>query len=440
MAISFKQHQPFQKMLRQDGTVGGHAGRKSEAWGGVTDPAKHNPDSFRYLVHALPSDRPYWRRVQMQRHAEDLKMGLVRKGADEGDQSIDLQMFPERINERVAVSASLIDDKHRHTWDSAGLILEVPEERVKMTSSHDLGSSTSLEMLDWQSRIQQRLNGDQLLSESYKTGCYNEVVVLGKSGTGDPIKIAGFFAKADADGFLNEALALRVRQRAERLNLPFVVIAAPNIYGQERYEEKKDERSLQHGGKLYLLGGHNPLLNFMCIDGTRRHRSFISPSELEEILPLVEKHKHGDPDIVDLIRAEYQSAHGRHMLPEIKRNKDGIITSVYVKEGYGKEEITYRINADGYCYAVNNYQLLIRSGDDTQINDPNPWYYRRIGKFEVDKVIEEAIKRFGEGSKEAAEVRSFYEELRPRIKEPESSFLERLIRESKHTNAVVENH
>lgn len=300
------------------------------------------------------------------------------------------------------------------------MIIEVPGERVLMASPSDIGSSTSsLEVLKWQSKTQKMLDGDQLLSVSSRVK-YNEVVVLGKSGTGDPIKIAGFFAMADADGFIDETLAQRVRQHAKRLNLPFIVIKAPNIYEQEEYKEREGKRALQHGGKQYLLGGYSPMWNFMCIDGTRGHSSFISPSELEKILLVVEKYKPGDPNIVDRIRAEYQSAHERNMLPEIKR-KDGIITSVYVKEGYGKEETTYRIHADGYCYAVNNYQLLIHGGVTVGLVDHNPWYNRRIGKFEVDKVIEEAIKRFGEGSKEAAEVRSFYDELRPRIKEPPAS-------------------
>lgn len=41
-----------------------------------------------------------------------------------------------------------------------------------------------------------------------------------------------------------------------------------------------------------------------------------------------------------------------------------------------------------------------------------------MGAYEVDKIMKEAIARLGEDSKEAAEVRAFYEELRPRIKEP----------------------
>ena len=91
-----------------------------------------------------------------------MQKGLVKRDKDEGDQSIDLLISPERINERVSIATSLIDNTHLATWGPVGIILEVPKERVIITSPSDLGSSPDLGMLEWQSSRQKMLNGDQL--------------------------------------------------------------------------------------------------------------------------------------------------------------------------------------------------------------------------------------------------------------------------------------
>ena len=81
-------------------------------WGQATDPVKHNPDDFRYLVHAF---NPYARgNALILNNLVTQDEGTV---TDEvGDQSIDVFKEPERIDERVSLSMSLIDQDHTATW------------------------------------------------------------------------------------------------------------------------------------------------------------------------------------------------------------------------------------------------------------------------------------------------------------------------------------
>lgn len=81
-------------------------------WGQATDPVKHNPDDFRYLVHAFnPGARG---NALILNNLVTQDEGTVTDEA--GDQSIDVFKEPERIDERVSLSMSLIDQNHTATW------------------------------------------------------------------------------------------------------------------------------------------------------------------------------------------------------------------------------------------------------------------------------------------------------------------------------------
>lgn len=81
-------------------------------WGQTTDPVKHNPDGFRYLVHAFNPCAIGNALILNNLVTQD--EGTVTDEA--GDQSIDVFKEPERIDERVSLSMSLIDQDHTATW------------------------------------------------------------------------------------------------------------------------------------------------------------------------------------------------------------------------------------------------------------------------------------------------------------------------------------
>ena len=80
-------------------------------WGQTTDPVKHNPYDFRYLVHAF---NPHARHNAFVVRSVTQGEGTV---TDEvGDQSIDVFKESGRLDERVSLSMSLIDQNHTATW------------------------------------------------------------------------------------------------------------------------------------------------------------------------------------------------------------------------------------------------------------------------------------------------------------------------------------
>lgn len=81
-------------------------------WGQTTDPSQHNPDNFRYLVHAF---NPYARYNTFV--INNLVVQEEEVVIDEaGDQSINVFKEPERVDKRVSLSMSLIDQDHTATW------------------------------------------------------------------------------------------------------------------------------------------------------------------------------------------------------------------------------------------------------------------------------------------------------------------------------------
>ena len=80
-------------------------------WGQTTDPSQHNPEDFRYLVHAF----------NLHARLGALFIQLVTRDEEavadgQGDQSINVFKEPERVDERVSLSMSLIDQDHTATW------------------------------------------------------------------------------------------------------------------------------------------------------------------------------------------------------------------------------------------------------------------------------------------------------------------------------------
>lgn len=93
-------------------------------WGQTTDPSQHNPDNFRYLVHAF---NPFslFNAIYISK----------KTGASNDEvrrQSIDLRIRPEEIDERVSVSMSLIENGHTATYGSGGIIVQAPESEYRV--------------------------------------------------------------------------------------------------------------------------------------------------------------------------------------------------------------------------------------------------------------------------------------------------------------------
>jgi hypothetical protein len=188
----------------------------SAYWGGITDPAQHDPDAyFRYHVHSLnPADKGHG--AFLLQRALDFGIGHV------AGQSIDLSREPERITEAVTKSTSLIDKEHTtRTWTRGGLIIGVRPEDILITSHQDVGAihGDRQKIIDiWGKRYPVRLSPDEILSRS-GPDIQNEIIAAMLRVT-----ILGFFVKDhELPGRISDPrMAKRLERHAQRLEVPFI--------------------------------------------------------------------------------------------------------------------------------------------------------------------------------------------------------------------------
>lgn len=126
-------------------------------WGGVTDPQKHNPANFRYLVH-LDSGRSV--------------------GNPEDDIWEYVLENPHLLKTMPSISTSLVDQDHallyQGTPSTHGFILEVPPSSVIAAHSMDMFSRNR--DIEDVARNNAVIDPDQLLRDTKPTD-WNEVVV-----------------------------------------------------------------------------------------------------------------------------------------------------------------------------------------------------------------------------------------------------------------------
>jgi len=316
-------------------------------WGGVTDPEKHNPKNFRYLVHAFnPSATVSQPLVAISAELS----GEYKVDETEGDQSINLFEEPERLAERVSLSMSLIDQDHTGTWGKGGIIVEAPEENIVITSPTDTGShSSSKDSLRKQSEGRPRLTADQLL-KSTPPRSYNEVVAFARSESGKPLRLVGFFIKVDRDGQpLDPVIAQKMREHAERLNLPLIEIQVLGPYEQEMLEIEGNNIRANYKGKRYNLGSENPELAFYAYDN-KIHTFFPSPQEIEEVVAHFKKRGDINEAQAQQILERYRIADAGRKTPKIEYDPEtSEIKRVTIKDGYGEDAIEYWLSPPGYC-------------------------------------------------------------------------------------------
>jgi hypothetical protein len=200
---------------------------EASLWGDVTDPQSHDPNKFRYRVHGMSiagtrSMAEAYARVNHESY------GLTDE--DVAAQRTDLLAEPERLRERHTLSASLIDTRHRGTWNKAGIIVGVPESDVVITAPHDAGTvHGNREVLE---RHNQRLglpklSPDELLEQTGEGGRSEVAIVAGSAAL-----LVSFSATREVRGRfgitrtrdVDPETARLMARHAKRLDLPFVRI------------------------------------------------------------------------------------------------------------------------------------------------------------------------------------------------------------------------
>ena len=379
-------------------------------WGEVTNPREHNPQKFRYLVHAInpfaSSTIPMMAaQVQMDR-ASDINK-------EDGNQSINMLQQPERLDERVALSCSLIDEEHHGTWGQAGLIVEAPQETVVITQSSDAGALImSKKLLEEQASRNHLLTAEQLLKQTSQTS-YNEVVAIANKD-GKKVKLAGFFYKVTAGGeAMNADLAQQMKMHAEKLNLPLVAISEPNPFVKNNVVNTEQSMYAHFDGKLYTLRVADKY-KFNLVEQTG-HSSFMTPDDLDGLLNFLETQGISNAEVKQL-KETYTKADEERQRPKIEFDEQGEVNNIEKRTGYGTSERVMRISKLGHTSWANvmeeNRRFAEMMTDSTGffgIVEPKPVLSPR----EVESIVHELLAD-GSGV-EQEKIRIWYQSIKDNV-------------------------
>lgn len=344
-------------------------------WGQTTDPSQHNPDNFRYLVHAF---NPFslFNAIYISK----------KTGASNDEvrrQSIDLRIRPEEIDERVSVSMSLIENGHTATYGSSGIIVQAPESSIVFTSPTDAGVINSNKgRLVARGQSRGLLSPDQLL-EHGSPHTYNEVVALGRSG----LRAVGLFYKVDSRKKpVDSDQAANMLGLGRRTGLPVVEIPKENIYTENkvvRYTYMDSSRGEEL--RIFLGGMHFP-----------------SPEKFEAAIGFALRTGEIGEDEANQILEDYRTADIERQTPTAYFDEDGEIDRVECLQGYGEREVKLNINRHGIANKIQKGAARLRGKD-----------VKSLSQYATDRMIEAAVKNLS--PEKAESIRSWYEKVRPSI-------------------------
>ena len=367
-------------------------------WGQTTDSSQHNPDNFRYLVHAF---NPYVRGNAL------ILNNLVTQDEDEaGDQSIDVFKEPGRLDERVSLSMSLIDQNHTATWGDVGIIVAAPESSVVLTSPTDAGVPNShRDRLIAQGRSIGILSPDEMLERS-SPGRYNEIVALGQSG----LKAVGFFYKVDSRKKpVDSGLAANMLGLGHRTGLPVVEIPEENIYTENkvvRYtymdSSRREELRIFFGGMCYCAPKSKGDLRFRVVEGDTLKWYFPSPEKFEAAVGFALRTGEIGEAEANQILEDYRTADIERQTPTAYFDEDGEIDRVECLQDYGEHEAKLNISRRGIANKIQEGTARLM-GEGVE----------RLSQYVTDRMIEAAVKNLS--PEKAESVRSWYEKVRPSI-------------------------
>ena len=229
----------------------------------TTDPAKHDENNFRYLVHGIvdPSRRGRFNIFELEGNMKGKIGDIMNK--------IDLFINPEKVHEKLIISTSYIGPKHTDTWSNVGVILNVPSENILSTNTRDIGTpfwegkEYVIQMLKQRGDL---ITPEALLSRS-SLRVYNEVVITGQNPNDDKkkVNIVGVFLKTISEGEYIASMELvnKAKDIARKLGVPVIEIvnkgleyidSEPEAFIYNEYDEGVTYKiAFNRNGKRYFI-------------------------------------------------------------------------------------------------------------------------------------------------------------------------------------------
>ena len=385
-------------------------------WGQTTDPCRHNPDDFRYLVHAFnPHARLGTLFIQLVTQDE------VAATDEVGDQSINVFKEPERVDERVSLSMSLIDQDHTATWGGAGIIMAAPESSVVLTSPTDAGAPNShRDRLITQGRSRGILSPDEILERSSPI-MHNEIVALGQSG----LKAVGFFYKVNSrKNPIDAGLAESIHRLGCEMKLPVVEIPSEK---QNPYAENKvirstsvecggeEELKVFFDGRCYYVSGPNEKLNFRAVDGDTSIKYFPSPKVFTAVMEFALSTGDVTEAEAEQILEDYNAVDIERRTPTAYFDENGEFDRIEYFQGYDDYESRLSLNRSGIARRVQEGKIISALGINGFRAGANSGGRRdeQLSQYTTDRMVKTAVERLS--PEKAESIRSWYEQVRPII-------------------------
>jgi hypothetical protein len=238
---------------------------------GCTDPATHDRNRFRYIVHgimAAPSRLGQYTEIKgkvtdeaektayeaaKKKFSGNPDMLVEDKRGGGGMQTFNLnaKFFVQYLKspdvlKTVIISTSLVDQDHVASYYPFGFILDVPACNIYSASGKDQGVANRTDdiLAEFERIFSNGSVGNRILSPKAvldsttksmgKTG-YNEIVVVGTSPEGRHVGVSGIFVKVDAGGnlwvdpaqttpYVTLEIAQLVNELCDSKNLPIVAL------------------------------------------------------------------------------------------------------------------------------------------------------------------------------------------------------------------------
>ena len=207
---------------------------EKEFYAELTDPRKHDPKHFCYIVHALnPSAK------------NNLLMLTMMHGGYNFSQEVDLLGHPEDIVNKKLISTSIINQNHQETWGGVFYILDVPWGNFVKMSPHDRGTNINNPDFELEWSRPPYTVPSKLIEQSQ--GQLNEVVVTGKKND-QKVKIVGVGIKLTdvGDGEIKiPQEAEQIRKNAKELGVPAI-----ELVEVVRIEDGEPEVSFGYEGRV----------------------------------------------------------------------------------------------------------------------------------------------------------------------------------------------
>lgn len=373
------------------------------AYGGVTDPARHNRSRFRYLVHGI---NPFAVLNSQLAKKTGLEQGVMYDPAW-GDQSISAYEEPEHIGDRVSLSMSLIDQDHTDTWGCGGLIIAAPPENIVLTSPSDAGvDNHNRPQLLAMRQANPPMDGDKLLSKTDQA--YNEVVALGEY-EGQRLQTIGFFIKVTEQCQpYDSALAERLRREASRLSLPIVSIIQPSMFKKQSAERTNTLASIHvDNWRFNMSFGENPCVTALNETG---HVVFPKPSRIRHALLAARSAGILSDEEMKLIAEGYRASIDERRTPKPVYD-DGKLIRLDCIVGYEENERTLIVARDS---AVSfNLRAEIQAAQYALQGRRHTSSRRPLGVTITDAIVDRACAALD--NETAQKVRAWYGNNRARL-------------------------